>query len=117
MWVLDLLRKLKGRADKPEVTRDSVFGDLIFTTTHGEPIKEEYLVRKHFKPLLREAGLPNIRLYDLRHTSALLPSPLGSRPKWYPSNSGTLVRHSHWTPTPTCFRTCKRKPLRRWKRL
>jgi hypothetical protein len=37
---------------------DSGSSDLIFTTAHGEPINEEYLVKKHFKPILREAGLP-----------------------------------------------------------
>ena len=70
MWVLDLLRKLKGGADEAGAARHSLFADLVFTTARGEPINEEYLVKKHFKPLLREAGLPNIRLYDLRHTYA-----------------------------------------------
>jgi integrase len=82
MWVLDLLRKLKGRADVVGAAAcDSVFADLIFTTARGEPINEEYLVKKHFKPLLREAGLPNIRLYDLRHTSATLALTVGVAPK------------------------------------
>jgi integrase len=72
VWVLDLLQKLKGGADEGGAACDSGFADLIFTTARGEPINEEYLVKKHFKPLLREAGLPNIRLYDLRHTSATL---------------------------------------------
>ncbi len=56
MWVLDLLRKLKSRPDEAGAACDSVFADLIFTTARGEPINEEYLVKKHFKPLLREAG-------------------------------------------------------------
>jgi len=34
----------------------------------------------YFKPLLREAGLPNIRLYDL-HTSATLALTVGVPPK------------------------------------
>jgi hypothetical protein len=60
--VLDLLRKLKGRADVGGAACDSVFADLIFTTARSEPINEDYLVKKHFKTLLRGAGLPNIRL-------------------------------------------------------
>jgi integrase len=41
MWVLDLLRKLKAGADEAEATCDSVFADLIFTTTRGgEPLQE-----------------------------------------------------------------------------
>jgi integrase len=81
MWVLDLLRKLKGGVGETEAACNSVFADLIFTTTRGEPTSEEYLVKKHFKPLLREAGLPNIRLYDLRHTSATLALTVGVAPK------------------------------------
>jgi integrase len=81
VWVLDLLRKLKGGADEAGPVRDSAFADLIFTTVHGEPINQEYLVKKHFKPLLRESGLPNIRLCDLRHTSATLALTVGVAPK------------------------------------
>jgi len=74
--VHEQLRKLRSRTDKI-ATCASPFPDLIFTTAHGAPINEEYLVKKHFKPLLREAGLANIRLYDLRHTSATLALAVG----------------------------------------
>jgi integrase len=84
VWVLDLLRKLNRRADEVGPICDSRFADLIFTTARGEPINEEYLVKKHFKPILREAGLPNIRLYDLRDTSATLALTVGV-------NSGRLA--------------------------
>jgi len=79
-WVLDLLRQLRN-STRSAAASDSVFVDLIFTTARGEPINEEYLVKKHFKPLLREADLPNIRLYDLRHTSATLALTVGVAPK------------------------------------
>ncbi|HSS98727.1 MAG TPA: hypothetical protein VLK33_16950 [Terriglobales bacterium] len=46
--------------------------DLIFRTNSGKPIDENYLARKLFKPILSQAGLPDIRLYDLRHTAATL---------------------------------------------
>jgi len=103
MWVLDLLRKLKGRTDEAAAC-DSVFADLIFTTARGEPINEEYMVKKHFKPLLREAGLPNIRLYDLRHTSATLALTVGVAPKVVSEQLGhasaafTLDTYSHVLP-------------------
>ena len=29
-------------------------------------------MRRHFKPLLKSAGLPDCRMYDLRHTAATL---------------------------------------------
>src|ERR1700733_13348218 len=102
-WVLDLLRKLKAGADE-RAACGSIFAELIFTTARGEPINEEYLVKKHFKPLLREAGLPNIRLYDLRHTSATLALTVGVAPKVVSEQLGhasaafTLDTYSHVLP-------------------
>jgi integrase len=32
----------------------------------------DYLLGRHFNPLLRRAGLPTIRLHDLRHTCATI---------------------------------------------
>lgn len=46
--------------------------DLVFTAEIGKPLRIENLTRRHFKPILRVAQLPDIRLYDLRHTSATL---------------------------------------------
>jgi integrase len=46
--------------------------DLIFVTEFGRPVNVNSLVYKHFKPILKKAGLSNIRLYDLRHTAATL---------------------------------------------
>jgi integrase len=95
---------LKGRADDVRTATDSVCADLIFATPRGEPINEEYLVKKHFKPLLREAGLPNIRLYDLRHTSATLALTVGVPPKVVSEQLGhasaafTLDTYSHVLP-------------------
>jgi integrase len=86
------------------VTCASEFAGLVFTTTRGEPITEEYFVKKHFKPLLREAGLPNIRLYDLRHTSATLALTVGVAPKVVSEQLGhasaafTLDTYSHVLP-------------------
>jgi integrase len=104
MWVLDLLRKRKGVLGETGAACDSVFADLIFTNARGEPINEEYLVKKHFKPLLREAALPNIRLYDLRHTSATLALTAGVPPKVVSEQLGhasaafTLDTYSHVLP-------------------
>lgn len=46
--------------------------DLVFPSTNGGPQRIENLTVRHFKPLLKAAGGPLIRLYDLRHTSATL---------------------------------------------
>jgi integrase len=105
-WVLQLLLKLKGKTAEAgaESLHGSVFSNLIFTTRRGEPINEEYLVKKHYKPLLREAGLPDIRLYDLRHTAATLALTVGIPPKVVSEQLGhasaafTLDTYSHVLP-------------------
>jgi integrase len=64
-WVVALLR---GQAPKEMEVR----GDLLFRARRGGPIRESRLVQDHFKPLLKSAELPAIRLYDLRHTAATI---------------------------------------------
>jgi integrase len=44
----------------------------IFTNDVGGPLEFSNVRERQFKPLLRELGLPDIRLYDLRHTCASL---------------------------------------------
>lgn len=46
--------------------------DLVFTTKLGTPIDPQNLTHRSFKRLLKEAGLPDIRFHDLRHTAAAL---------------------------------------------
>lgn len=46
--------------------------DLVFTTGVGTPMSRADLITRSFKPLLRGAGLPDIRFHDLRHTCATL---------------------------------------------
>jgi integrase len=40
------------------------------------------LLGRHFKPLLKTAGLPAIRLHDLRHTCATILLVAGKHPKY-----------------------------------
>jgi integrase len=46
--------------------------DFIFADASGGPMDIRALVRPHFDPILRRAGLQRIRLYDLRHSAATL---------------------------------------------
>jgi integrase len=62
-------------------------------------------VRRSFKPLLKEAGLPDIRFHDLRHTAATLLLAKGVHPKIVQERLGhssinlTLDTYSHVMPT------------------
>lgn len=47
-------------------------GDLVFANRVGHPVEPRNLLQRSFKPLLRRAGLPDIRFHDLRHTAATL---------------------------------------------
>jgi integrase len=39
----------------------------------GGPVRcPQNIVGRHYKPILKRAGLPNLRLYDLRHSAATL---------------------------------------------
>ncbi len=42
--------------------------ELVFATAKGTPLDAQNFVSRHFKPLLKRAGLPPIRFHDLRHT-------------------------------------------------
>ena len=54
---------------------------LVFPNTLGGYADYTNLVPRHFKPLLRRAGLPDIRFHDLRHTCATVLLTKGVHPK------------------------------------
>ena len=62
------------------------------------------LVNRSFKPLLRRAGLPDIRFHDLRHTCATLMLAVGTNRKVvqetlvHANVSVTLDTYSHLLP-------------------
>jgi len=79
--------------------------DLVFTSEIGTPIQPKNLIDRHFKPLLKKAEVPDIRLYDLRHTTATLLLSAGENPKVVSERLGhasivlTLDTYSHVLPT------------------
>lgn len=79
--------------------------NLIFTSEVGTFVSLHNLQRRHFKPLLKKAELPNIRLYDLRHSCATLLLAAGENPKVVSERLGhasivlTLDTYSHCLPT------------------
>jgi len=106
-WVLARLKQLmEFQAAHPVVDPEEwpEAVDLIFVTEFGRPVNVNSLVYKHFKPILKRAELPNIRLYDLRHTAATLALTVGVSPKVVSKQLGhtsaafTLDVYSHVLP-------------------
>jgi len=77
--------------------------DLIFCDSIGQPLFGP-TVTKQFNRIVAAAGLPRIRLHDLRHTHATLALQLGIHPKIVSERLGhstvafTLDIYSHATP-------------------
>jgi integrase len=68
-----LLRRHHEAQDVEHVAWGPAWNDagLVFTREDGRPLRPEYATR-HFQALAKTAGLPAIRLHDLRHTNASL---------------------------------------------
>jgi len=77
--------------------------DLVFTNTEGEPIHPDR-VTAYFAKAAKTAGVPVIRLHDLRHTHATLALSAGVHPKVVSERLGhanigiTLDTYSHCLP-------------------
>lgn len=89
---------LKEHADKQNTNHG-----LMFTTGNGTPFSPRNFIR-HFKQSLQKAGLPEIRVHDLRHTTATLLLSQGVHPKVVQEILGhsqislTMDTYSHMLP-------------------
>jgi integrase len=79
--------------------------DLVFCSGTGTPHSIPNLTYRYFRPILEKAGIPQIRLYDLRHTHATLLLMAEENPKVVAERLGhstvvlTLDTYSHVLPT------------------
>ena len=77
---------------------------LVFASVISTPLNRHNLGYRSFKPLLKRAGLPEIRFHDLRHTCATLLLGKGVHPKFVQELLGhatiaiTLDTYSHVLP-------------------
>lgn len=77
----------------------------VFTTPEGAAIDGRELIRKWFRPLLNRAGLPAIRVHDLRHSYASIALARGVHPKvvqealGHSTIAATLDLYSHVVPS------------------
>jgi integrase len=78
---------------------------LVFASSKGTPLDAQNIVNGHLKPLLKRAGIRDIRWHDLRHTYANLLLSKGVHPMYVQRSLGhisiqlTLDCHSHWIPS------------------
>lgn len=95
-----LLAQLRRRREIQEQERAEAGEDwqengLVFTTRTGTPIEPRNLIR-HFKQVLKKAGLPEtIRFHDLRHSCATLLIAQGVHPRVVME----ILRHSQISTT------------------
>jgi integrase len=90
--------ELFDKLGKPMESRDFVFSNL-----NGQPI-DPYTVSHAFQDAITNAGLPHIRIHDLRHTHATIMLKAGVHPKVVSERLGhasiaiTLDTYSHVLP-------------------
>jgi integrase len=100
-WIVALLRELRMKASAHDLYPEG--HDLVFRTPSGQPINADYLA-KHFRSILDLAGLPRMRLYDLRHSAATIALAAGVSPKvvseqlGHASTAFTLDTYAHVLP-------------------
>ncbi len=102
------LPKLATKALKEHRKRQLQKGFLssgyVSTNSQGGLVRAVNMVKRSFKPLIRKAGVPEIRFHDLRHTHATLLLQQGVNPKLVQERLGhssiglTLDTYSHVLP-------------------
>ncbi len=104
----DILRNHKREQAKARLVMGAewINNDLVFVNQLGNPI-DPSRVRKHLAKVLEAAGLPKIRLYDLRHTHGSMLMSEGAAIKeisdrlGHANTSMTVNRYLHATPSRT----------------
>jgi integrase len=77
------------------------YRDLVFPSRAGTPLDHGNVNRQQFKKLLRKAGLPPMRPYDIRHSFATLWIESGSPRRFSRRSSATPRLRPRSTPTAT----------------
>lgn len=95
------IEQLKAKMEIRDVYRDH---GLVFPNEIGDPLLIGNVRKRYFERIVTNAGLPKIRLYDLRHTSATMLLSEGEHPKvvaerlGHASTNLTLDTYSHVLP-------------------
>ena len=101
------LKRHRAGQNGEQIRMGSLWQDhgLVFPSQRGTTMSASNLTARSFKSLLKRAGLPDIRLHDLRHTCATLLLSEGVHPKFVQELLGhanisiTLDTYSHVLPS------------------
>lgn len=104
---VETLKAHRARQAEEKLRAGSLYKDtkLVFATEIGTPLEASNVDRRSFKPILKEAGLRDIRFHDLRHTCATMLLSEGVNPKLVQELLGhadikmTLGTYSHFLPS------------------
>jgi integrase len=66
-----LQRQRCRQSEQPTTTSRYDDLDLLFSRSDGQPLRPEYVLHR-FRGLIADAGLPRIRVHDLRHLAATI---------------------------------------------
>ena len=102
--VVAALRRQRDRQDGERAAWGDAYADhgLIFCRENGEPLRPEYVLRR-FRTLTAAAGLPRVRVHDLRHLAASMmiaagvPLPIVSKTLRHSTVAITADVYSHMT--------------------
>ena len=102
--VVEALRRQRARQDVERAHWGPAYvdRDLVFARENGEPIRPERVLRR-FRTLTEAAGLPRVRVHDLRHLAASVmvaagvPLPIVSKTLRHSTVSITSDTYSHMT--------------------
>jgi integrase len=104
---VEALKAHRARQAEQKLKAGSLYEDegLVFASEIGTPLEPSNIDRRSFKPLLKKAGLSDIRFHDLRHTCATVLLSEGVNPKLVQELLGhaditlTLGTYSHFLPS------------------
>ncbi|MGB9661822.1 MAG: tyrosine-type recombinase/integrase, partial [Moorellaceae bacterium] len=104
--VVDALKEHRKRQEAERFAAGDAWQEwgLVFTTTVGTPLHRANVRTRSFVRILEKAGLPQVRLHDLRHSCATLLLTRGVHPKLVQEQLGhsqisiTMDLYSHVLP-------------------